>query len=152
MPYISTTIRLTICALVIFLTGCMGAKTTPPQPTMTDADIIRQLAGTVWVAEYISGRPVVDMSHTSMVFSTDGGVNGNGGCNVYTGKYVLKDSMITFPPLAATMKMCAPALSDQEMHFFQSLAEPQKVSFENGMLKLKAEGKESSVFGVHNPE
>lgn len=144
---------LCISVLLLGLVACTTVRQeTAGETAMRDADIVVAIAGNVWVAEYIHGRPVVDMSHTSMVFSTDGGVNGSGGCNAYTGTYALKDGLISFGPMAATMMMCAEALSDQEMRFFQSLAEPQGVSLVNGLLHLTpAEGK-PSVFAVQEIE
>lgn len=137
-----------LLALLGWAGGC--AKKQPPAapPVISDAELVESLAGRAWVAEYIHGLPAIDMSHTSMVFTTNGGVKGSGGCNSYGGSYTLKDGTITFSPMASTMKMCAPALSDQEMRFFQSLAEPQAVSFENGLLRFTpAEGK-PSVFAA----
>jgi len=137
-----------LCAVLCFIAACAGKQVTPVEPVMSDADRITALAGKVWVAEYIHGQPVVDMSHTSMIFTTDGGVKGNSGCNTYGGSYTLKDGSITFGPMAATLRMCADALGDQEMRFFQSLGSAQTVSFENGLLHLNpAEGK-PSIFAV----
>lgn len=141
------------CAVLLSLAACMAAKEEPKLiTTPTDAELIGQLAGTVWVAEYIHGNPVVDASHTSMVFTTGGKVSGRGGCNNFTGSYILKNGKISFPPMAVTMKMCAPALSKQEYRFFQSLDKPQKVSFQNGMLYLKPDKGNPSIFGPYNTE
>lgn len=135
-----------LCSLM----ACAARQETVRETEMSDADIISHLAGPVWVAEYIHGAPVVDMSHTSMVFTTDGSVAGSGGCNRFKGKYEIKNGAISFSPLAATMKMCVEALSDQEMRFFQSLADSQAVFFEKGLLHFSpAEGK-PSVFAVHD--
>jgi len=147
-------LRATFVMLALLgLMACAAPRQKRPAiPEPTDQELVAMLAGEVWVAEYIHGRPVIDMSHTSMVFTTDGKVNGLGGCNNYMGSYTLKDGEITFSPMASTMKMCAPALSDQEHRFFSSLAKPQNVSFENGLLHLTPENGEPSVFGLHNPE
>lgn len=135
---------------LLLLAACATRQEAPAPPTaMTDAEIVNRLAGPVWVAEYIHGTPVVDMSHTSMVFTDQGSVAGSGGCNNYKGGYTLKDGRISFPPLATTMKMCVPALSDQEQRFFQSLGKPQAVEFENGLLKLVPEEGKPSVFAPH---
>lgn len=138
--------RFFILALLLSMGACSARQPMGQVSPPTDAELINVLAGPVWVAEYIHGAPVVDMSHSSMVFTTDGMVNGSGGCNSYRGNYTLKQGMITFSPMAATMKMCAPALSDQELRFFQSLAKPQSVSFEYGQLLLTPEEGQPSVF------
>lgn len=144
-----------LAGLLLILTGCGAgreAELPVPPPVVDDATIVSHLAGTVWVAEYIHGVPVMDMSHTSMVLTTKGKVFGLGGCNNYSGKYALEGGVVTFPPLATTMKMCAPALSDQEVRFFQSLSVPQTVSFENGMLYLTPKEGKPSVFAPHSTE
>ncbi len=139
----------TICTVLMImgLTACVYQQSPTADVPISDAEITSQLAGTVWVAEYIHGKPVIDMSHTSMVFTSTDSVSGSGACNRYKGKYELKDGTITFSPMASTMMMCPEAISEQEMRFFQSLSEPQMVSFENGMLKLSPNEGEASVFG-----
>ncbi len=137
-----------LVTLMAIVLGCAKQQTPPAETVVSDADLISAIAGRVWVAEYIHGLPVVDMSHTSMIFTTADSVNGSGACNAYSGSYALKDGAITFGPMAATMKMCPEAISDQEMRFFQSLDVDQTVSFENGLLHLTpAEGK-PSIFAV----
>lgn len=140
-----------LLVFVVSLAACAVRQQTATS-VVSDADLIAALADRVWVAEYIHGRPVVDMSHTSMVFTTDDNVNGSGGCNAYSGSYTLKNGKISFGPLASTMRMCAEALSDQEMRFHQSLSAPQKVSFENGLLKLTPAEGEPSIFAVQEME
>jgi len=141
----------TAILFIVLIVGiaCTARQEIASDDPISDADLIASLAGRIWVAEYIHGIPVVDMSHTSMVFSSEDSVKGSSGCNVYSGSYKLTNGMITFsPPLAATMKMCADAISDQEMLFFQSLANAQKVSFENGLLYLTPSEGKPSVFAA----
>jgi len=139
----------TVC-MVLILAACAPTTKTPgattPKPP-SDKELTKLLAGPVWVAEYIHGRPVIDMSHTSMVFTTAGKVSGLGGCNAYTGSYKLKNGKISFSPLAATMKMCVPGLDNQESRFFESLNEPHTVRFVNGILYLVPAEGEPSTFG-----
>jgi len=135
-----------VCLLLISLSGCAAKQKTVVKTPVDDARILEQLAGRVWVAEYIHGRPVVDMSHSSMIFTTDGKVSGSSGCNSYTGSYTLKDGKLSFGTLAATMKLCAHALNDQETRFFRSLGAAQTVTFKNGLLMLIPEGAEPSVY------
>lgn len=146
MRHIRLTLLSGIAGLLLILAACAPPTKAPepaPKPP-TDQELIGLISGPLWVAEYIHGQPVIDMSHTSMVFTTAGKVSGLAGCNAYGGTYTLKNGKITFSPLAATMKMCAPALDDQEDRFFQSLAKPQTVRFVNGLLHLfPAEGNPS---------
>lgn len=141
-----------LCLLLAGMLGCAARQPGPVEQPIDDARILKQLAGRLWVAEYIHGTPVVDMSHSSMIFTTDGKVSGRGGCNAYNGSYTLKDGKLSFGPLAATMKMCAPALSEQEMRFFQSLGVAQTVTFANGLLQLTPDGGDASVFAEQGLE
>lgn len=141
-----------MCLFLAGLAACSVHKEPVGPAPMDDAQLISILAGRLWVAESIHGRPVIDMSHTAMVFTTNGVVNGSGGCNAFTGNYALENGVITFPPLAVTMKMCAPALNTQEAAFIQSLKEPQKVSFSRGLLLFTPDNGAPSVFAVQNLE
>lgn len=135
-------------ALILLLAGSLLLGCTPKKSPNVVANT--DFMGKEWVAEYILGAPVIDMSHSSIQLNEDGSVTGNGGCNAYTGSYTLEGNTLTFGPMAATMKMCAEALSDQEMRFFQSLAAPLTIKMENGLLNLvPAEGK-PSVFAIQN--
>jgi len=113
-------------------------------------DVLTQLTGKVWVAEYILGKPVIDMTHSSIEFGEDGAVGGLGGCNSYHGSYTLEGNVVSFGPMAATMRACVEAISDQEMRFFQSLAQPQTVKFKDGLLLLIAEDGKISKFAVQD--
>ena len=137
--------------IVLFsLSACAVKQDAPVDTPMSDAEIKAELAGKAWVAEYILSLPVVDMSHTSMVFSQSDEVRGSGGCNSYGGNYTIKNGMISFGSMAATMRMCGEALSDQETRFFRSLDGPSTILFENGLLHLVSAGGETSTFAVHN--
>lgn len=136
--------------MVVGLAACSGAKSVETEsPAMSDEAIYETLLGRVWVAEFIAGDPVVDGSHTSMVFNADGAVRGRGGCNSYAGRFTLENGTILFSPFAATMKACIPALEDQEHRFFEALEGRQRVWFENDLLHLAAEGESPTVLAIH---
>lgn len=142
------------CVVMLLpLLACAAAKQEPQVvPTPSDEALTALLAGKVWVAESIHGTPVGDKSHASMIFTTGGKVNGLGGCNNYSGSYSLEKGIVTFPPMASTMRVCPPALQKLEDIFFHSLEEAHKVSFTDGLLLLTPEGGKPSVFTVHDPE
>jgi heat shock protein HslJ len=98
----------------------------------------QSLAATSWWVEDISGRGVIDMTHTTIEFDTDGRVSGDTGCNRYFGSVVFTGQEISFGPLAGTRKACAASLMDQEMNFFKAI---EKVSLwevaETGLLHLR---------------
>ncbi|MCJ2165804.1 MULTISPECIES: META domain-containing protein [unclassified Pseudodesulfovibrio] len=130
-----------LAGVILLMSGCSGAS-------VGSDDILPRLAGKVWVAEYILGDPVMDMGHSSMVFSGAGTVSGLGGCNHYSGSFTLEGDMISFGPMAATMMSCSPPLDDLEMRFFQSLSHPLKVKIENGLLNFIADDGRVSVFAA----
>jgi len=138
-----------ICALLLaafLVSACAGKQ----GDAAMGEDLKAAFVDKEWVAEYILGAPVIDMSHSSIKFQDDGTATGSGGCNSYSGSYTLEGDVVSFGPMATTMMMCGGAIDDQEMRFFQSLAAPLTVKIENGMLYLSpAEGK-SSIFGVQN--
>ena len=74
-------------------------------------------------------------------FKTGGNVSGSGGCNRFHGAATIDGNTITFGPLAATRKMCVPALMDQEQKFFAGLADVKSYRLEGPYLFLDdAEG------------
>lgn len=101
-----------------------------------------EITGGTWRVEDINRRGVVDIALTSLEFTLDGRVSGRGGCNHYTGSYTRDGDTLTFGPLAATQKACAPALGDQEQKFFQVLSSPVTVSFDatGALILTNAEG------------
>lgn len=101
-----------------------------------------EITGGTWRVEDINRRGVVDIALTSLEFTPDGRVSGRGGCNQYTGSYTRDGDTLTFGPLAATQKACAPALDDQEQKFFQVLSSPVAVSFDatGALILTNAEG------------
>jgi heat shock protein HslJ len=58
---------------------------------------------------------------TNLVFSPDGQVSGNLGCNGFSGQYEVRDGKIVFSALAATLMACPEAQMTQEGAAFQVL-------------------------------
>lgn len=93
------------------------------------------LTGGEWVVEDINGGGVVDMARTSLQF--DDGVSGSGGCNSYSGAYEITGEGLSFGPIAATKRACAPAVMNQEQKFFDALEAARRFEItETGALHL----------------
>ncbi|MDX3929782.1 MAG: META domain-containing protein [Shinella sp.] len=92
--------------------------------------------GGAWLAEDINGGGVMDNLQTTLEIRPDGSYGGNGGCNTYRGNLKVENGGITFAPAAATRKMCAPAVMDQEQKFFDALGTVKSWRLENGVLHL----------------
>ena len=61
---------------------------------------------------------------------------GSGGCNTYRAPYETSDSTLTFGAVAATKKMCAQDVSDQEHAFFAGLEATASYTIEGDQLTL----------------
>lgn len=104
-------------------------------PARADEPVPSGLSGT-WLAEDIGGNGVIDDLQTTLEIKPDGSYGGNGGCNTYRGKLKVQNGNIAFAPAAATRKMCAPAIMDQEQKFFDMLGTVMSWKLENGILHL----------------
>lgn len=104
-------------------------------PAGADEAVPAGLGGS-WLAEDIAGKGVIDDLHTTLEIKPDGSYGGNGGCNTYRGKLKVQNGNIAFAPAAATRKMCAPAVMDQEQKFFDALGTVTSWKLENGVLHL----------------
>lgn len=104
--------------LVAFvLAGCTTQPgSSSPAPT---------LAGTSWTLVEIEGAPLARdaaLEPISIAFDADGSrVSGYGGCNRFSGGYVVTDARLRFEPLAMTKMACLKG-GDHETAFHQALA------------------------------
>lgn len=85
----------------------------------TDADLLDR----TFVIEDVSGHGIIDSSHITLMFGSDGQVNGKAGCNAFFGGYQRVNAELEFGPLATTRKLCAPALMHQEQAVLAVLAD-----------------------------
>ncbi|NHK28626.1 META domain-containing protein [Parvularcula flava] len=79
------------------------------------------LGGGEWVVEDINGGGVIDSSRTTLNFGEDGRVAGMASCNNFNASYEAGERTLTIGPAAATRKMCAEALMNQETTFLNAL-------------------------------
>ena len=63
-------------------------------------------------ANYTDG--VIDNSHATLQFLSDGKVAGSTGCNRLMGSYEINGKQLTIQPGGTTMMACPPALMNQE--------------------------------------
>lgn len=95
--------------------------------------------GPLWLAEDIGGRGVVDRLQTTLTLDAAGRAFGSGGCNRFTGGYVLEGATLRFQEMATTQMACVPAAMDQERRFHEALAGVRGWRMENGLLHLTDE-------------
>jgi len=86
---------------------------------------LASLSGTSWtLVSYGSvdnQAPAAAGIQTSLIFSADGQVSGNLGCNRFSGNYEVKDGNLVFSPLASTLMACPDRQMTQEGSAFRVL-------------------------------
>lgn len=115
-----------LIALTLITAGCTSTQSVqepaveniPSQPE--SKPLLHALVDTDWKAVSILGRPAGSAVST-LGFSADGRVAGNGGCNGYQGDVTLTGQAIAFGMLATTRMMCAPPVGGQETAFLETL-------------------------------
>jgi putative lipoprotein len=80
------------------------------------------LYGGTWRAVEIGGSAVAGKAPLTLGIEPNGNVSGSGGCNRFTGTVTIDGNAMTFPPFAATRKMCVPEVMDPEQEFLGALA------------------------------
>jgi heat shock protein HslJ len=102
-------------------TGGAGAGTSPTaatagSPPLTDPDLI----GTEWLLGDLPGQVLADVRPT-ISFSGDGTVEGNAGCNTFSGTYTVDGSNLTLGPLNSTRMACEGAKGTLETAFLAAI-------------------------------
>ncbi len=72
------------------------------------------LLGREWMIEDIAGRGVIDNSHATLHFLSDGRLAGSASCNRMIGSYETTPGRLTVTIAGATMMACPEALMNQE--------------------------------------
>jgi len=94
------------------------------------------LTGITWVAEDIGGDGVIDNLQSTFTVDEGGRVSGMAGCNRFNGLAKLEGTTILVGPLAASRKMCPPAIMDQERKFLEALTKAKSFEIEDAFLWL----------------
>lgn len=111
-------------------------------PLMTFAAVMTQpIAGSWVVTSYNSDRndmaPPLTGSLLTAVFGADGTIEGNSGCNHFSGPYTTDGDGIAIGPLTSTRVACGSSeLQDQEAQYLALLTASDKWSQEAGVLEL----------------
>jgi heat shock protein HslJ len=102
------------------------------------------LPGSAWtLASYGTvGKaiPAAEGVPTSLVFSKDGQVSGNLGCNSFSGSYEVQADEIVLGPLASTLMACPDPQMEQEGTAFQVLTGTVRFTLGDGTLTITAPG------------
>src|SRR6185312_10356911 len=130
-----------VAAIVSFGAICMNCHPSnkiTKNPADTQTLLKTPLQETHWTLVELMGKPVSDTPERKEMYlilhKDQNRVEGNGGCNAFSGTYVLKNNEISFGPLVST-KMFCPGLQ-YENEFFKALSTANHYYLKNDTLSL----------------
>jgi len=112
--------------LACVLAGCAAVS----------AEVPIELEATAWLVEDLESRGVIDDLQSTLEFPEDGQAAGNLGCNRFTASVRHSGTAIEFGPIAATRRMCPPAIMDQEDRYARVLEAARGLRVEGPYLFL----------------
>ena len=89
-----------------------------------------------WRIKSIGQTPTLAGSNAVLVFTEDGTLSANVGCNQAGGSYRLDASGLDIGPLAATRKMCEQEIMAQEDAFFAAIEQTSEFRVDGNTLEL----------------
>lgn len=102
-------------------TGGAGAGASPTAAAAGSAPLTNpDLVGTEWLLGDLPGQVLADVRPT-ISFSGDGTVEGNAGCNTFSGSYTVDGSNLTFGPLISTRMACEGAKGTLETAYLAAI-------------------------------
>ena len=82
-------------------------------------------------------HPVLDGTIPTAKFSTDGKLTGSGGCNGYSSRYIVKDTLIVISPITTTKMNCGgEGVMVQESRYYALLEEAASLRIHDRVLTL----------------
>lgn len=113
--------------------------------TIVSVNPLATIEGTYWKLLSIGGREMImsDKQEREASFQLRAGIGqakGFGGCNSFTGGYILNGNELSFTPMAATMRDCIRGM-DSEQAFFEVLENAAYFSITEESLTLFSESK-----------
>jgi polar amino acid transport system substrate-binding protein len=101
-----------------------GQSTTAQQDVLVTAVTVpNPLAGKTYNLLNLNGQPVAPNTQVNTTFNFDGTVAGSGGCNSYSGRYVVENNAISITGLTNASAACVepPGVMEQETAFWSAL-------------------------------
>lgn len=117
--------------IALALAACAGMGGMPA------AGGTQPLANTSWVLEQLNGAaPAAGVPTPTLVFGTDR-VNGNGGCNMFSGPFTQSGGTVDLGPLVSTRRACTdPAGNAQETAYLRALEDATSATVTGDRLEL----------------
>jgi heat shock protein HslJ len=122
----------------IALLSCVSTKKSTPVITPTDMN--NSLTETYWRLTALVGQPIVyadgEKKEMHIILKKEGNrVTGNGGCNSFTGSYMVQaGNRISFSQLASTLMACANMVKEKE--FLDMLPTVDNYAIKGNILSL----------------
>jgi heat shock protein HslJ len=122
---------LPLLALALVMASCAttgGSSIAPPD-----------LTGTRWFVTRIDGQPPLHNVPLMADFTIDGRLNGDSGCNTFSGPYIQNGSTVQIGELLSTRRACVDtAVQQQESRLLDILQGASMARLERGLLHLRA--------------
>jgi len=107
---------------------------------------------TIWSANFVEGKPLVEGSSITVQFDNQGRVTGSDGCNSFNSSYTINGSEITINPnMVSTRKACSEDVMSQADTFTKLLIASTQYKLGDGiMMLIQGESEGLSFSGVTN--
>ena len=136
-------IVLTMLAIGALAAGCRSGHAANPAPS---------LIGTLWRAEEIDGRGVLERPESTLAFDDARRITGHTACNRYFGELEVGEGTLRLKPAGTTRMACAPVVMDQESRFLAALSAATAFRIDGGKLLLLDEaGRVRVRLAPHGP-
>ncbi len=122
-----------LAPVVLILAGCATQPGSPGSGFSTP-----ELAGTRWIVTSIDGRAPVRGPSPTADFGQDGRINGDAGCNSFSGPFIQTGTTVQFGELLSTRRACVDAdRQQQETRLLDILQGPTTVRLNRDRLTVR---------------
>lgn len=80
--------------------------------------------------------PALTNNEAGLTFNQDGTMNGNSGCNEFSGRYTVEGNQITFSEIVSTLASCEEPVMQQEEVMYQVLTDTAAFEIEGSTLTI----------------
>ena len=100
-----------------------------------------EMTGINWRPIVVGADPIPDDSGISVLFEIDGSIQGNGGCNSFSGSLEQNDTALSVGPLRSTRMACPEPTMSREGEFMAALQNAKHFEMGKDRLQLLDEDK-----------
>lgn len=103
------------------------------------------LAGSSWTVSLVDGSRPLAGAPLTVSFGVDGRVNGDSGCNLYSGPFIQDGSELQFGELLSTRRACLDESRQRQENRVQSILKGEVVARRERDGDLKLTGREGTL-------